>query len=350
MSARFPSGVPKDFFHEGIMITKQDIVRKILKDKPSRLGSTGSAFAPSNIALCKYWGKREDDLNLPVTSSLSVSLGPFGSHVTVGLCEKSDGVELNGKRMEGGSSFARRVSAFLDLFRPTRRTFFKVVAVNTIPTAAGFASSASGFAAMTMALDELFGWKLDQREWSILARLGSGSACRSVYEGFVEWRAGERPDGMDSYAEPFLAKWPDLRLGLVVVSDKEKSIGSRAAMKRTRDTSALYRSWPVKVAKDLPRLKTAIRRRDFQMLGKTAESNALAMHATMIDSWPPVVYWLPESIAAMRKIWNLRERGLNLYFTMDAGPNLKLLFLKKDIAAVKKAFPGVQVIAPFDKE
>ena len=267
--------------------------------------------------------------------------------MTIGLREKSDWVELNGKRIERGSSFARRVSAFLDLFRPNRRTFFKVVAANTIPTAAGFASSASGFAAMTMALDELFGWKLDKRELSILARLGSGSACRSVYEGFVEWHAGKRPDGMDSYAEPLRAKWPDLRLGLVVVSDKEKSIGSRPAMKRTRETSILYRAWPPKVAEDLRDMKQAIRRRDFPKLGKTAESNALAMHATMIDSWPPVVYWLPQSVAAMRKIWNLRENGLNIYFTMDAGPNLKLLFLKKEAAAVKKAFPGVQMVAPF---
>jgi diphosphomevalonate decarboxylase len=101
------------------------------------------------------------------------------------------------------------------------------------------------------------------------------------------------------------------------------------------------------VAKDLPRLKTAIRRRDFQMLGKVAESNALAMHATMFDAKPPIVYWLPESVIAMKKIWKLREDGLNIYFTMDAGPNLKVLFLKKDTAAVKKAFPKIQVVAPF---
>jgi diphosphomevalonate decarboxylase len=329
------------------MITKIDIVDEILKDRPSRLRAAGSAYAPSNIALCKYWGKRDDDLNLPVTSSLSVSLGKLGSDVTIGLREKSDLVELNGRRLDPGSSFAQRVSAFLDLFRPNPLTFFKVVAGNTVPTAAGFASSASGFAAMTMALDELFGWKLDKRELSILARLGSGSACRSVYEGFVEWRAGRRPDGMDSFAEPLPVKWPDLRLGLVVISDKEKNIGSRPAMKRTCETSILYGAWPAKVAEDLPVLKQAIRRQHFPRLGKTAESNALAMHATMINSWPPVVYWLPESVAAMKKIWNLREKGLNIYFTMDAGPNLKLLFLKKEVAAVKKAFPGVQIVAPF---
>lgn len=328
-------------------LTKKDVVRRILAKKSSKPRERGSAFAPSNIALCKYWGKRNDELNLPVTSSLSVSLGKLGSKVTLSLRDKSDLVELNGKRLDRDSSFARRVSAFLDLFRPDKKTFFKVVAVNTIPTAAGFASSASGFAAMTMALNQLFGWKLNASELSILSRLGSGSAGRSVFTGFVEWRAGKRADGMDSYALPLKPKWPDLRMGLVVVSDKAKPIGSRPAMKRTRDTSALYRSWPAKVAKDLPRLKTAIRHRDFPMLGKVAESNALAMHATMIDSKPPIVYWLPESVIAMNKIWKLREDGLEVYFTMDAGPNLKILFLKKDTASVKKAFPKIQIVAPF---
>ena len=116
-------------------------------------------------------------------------------------------------------------------------------------------------------------------------------------------------------------------------------------MKRTRETSGLYRSWPRKVAKDMTLLKRAIRRRNFPMLGNTAESNALAMHATMFDSKPPVIYWLPESVLAMRKIWRLRQTGLHVYFTMDAGPNLKVLFLKKDTAAVKKAFPKVPVEA-----
>jgi diphosphomevalonate decarboxylase len=328
-------------------LTKKDVVRSILGNKSSKPRKKGSAFAPSNIALCKYWGKRNDELNLPVTSSLSVSLGKLGSKVTISPRQKSDLVELNGKRLASDSSFARRVSEFLDLFRPDRQTFFKVVALNTIPTAAGFASSASGFAAMTLALNQLFGWKLNGRELSVLSRLGSGSACRSVYAGFVEWRAGKRADGMDSCALPLKSKWPDLRMGLVVVSDKEKSIGSRPAMKRTLETSALYRSWPAKVAKDLPLLKTAIRHRDFPTLGKVAESNALAMHATMFDAKPPVIYWLPESVLAMRKVWRLRQSGLHVYFTMDAGPNLKVLFLKKDTATVKKTFPQIQIVSPF---
>ncbi len=329
-------------------VSKQDVVRLILKGRTTHPSPTASAFAATNIALCKYWGKRNEELNLPVTSSLSVSLGALGSNVDLSLIESPDEVELNGQRLEPGSSFARRVTAYLDLFRPDARTHFKVSAGNTIPTAAGFASSASGFAALILALNKMFGWELDKKSLSILARLGSGSACRSVYEGFVEWHAGQADDGMDSFAEPLADRWPELRMGLLVISGNEKSIGSRPAMLRTVETSPLYPAWPAKVEKDLPALKKAIREKDFPTLGKTAESNSLAMHATMIAAWPAVVYWLPESVAAMHRITALRDQGLSLYFTMDAGPNIKLLFLEKDANAIKRAFPEVQVVAPFN--
>ena len=152
---------------------------------------------------------------------------------------------------------------------------------------------------------------------------------------------------MDSHAELVKGTWPDLRLGLVKVSAAEKEISSREAMKRTRLTSALYEAWPVKVAHDLAVIKDAIHAGDFDALGRTAEGNALSMHATMISAWPPVLYWLPESVAAMHQIWQAREQGLRLYFTMDAGPNLKLLFMAEDEAAVKAVFPAVEVVAPF---
>jgi diphosphomevalonate decarboxylase len=118
-------------------------------------------------------------------------------------------------------------------------------------------------------------------------------------------------------------------------------------MKRTRRTSALYEAWPVKVAHDLALLKDALSAGDFDSFGRVSESNALAMHATMIGAWPPVLYWLPESVAVMHDIWRAREDGLRVYFTMDAGPNVKLLFLAEDTDAVKKFFPGVEVVAPF---
>jgi diphosphomevalonate decarboxylase len=118
-------------------------------------------------------------------------------------------------------------------------------------------------------------------------------------------------------------------------------------MNRTRETSELYGSWPHQAACDYDELRTAIAAEDFPMLGKTAENNALAMHATMMAAWPPLCYWKPQSVSLMQKVWSAREKGMDLYFTMDAGPNLKLLFLKENQADVKKLFPKVQVVKPF---
>lgn len=326
--------------------TRQDIVRRILEGRPRQARDVGTAFAPTNIALCKYWGKRNDELNLPVTPSLSVSLGRLGSRASIRFADRDD-VVLNGERLPEDSAFRRRLFEYLDLVRPTPTTRFHVDAVNTIPTAAGFASSASGFATVILALDQLFGWNLGRRELSILARLGSGSACRSLYEGFVLWHAGSADDGMDSFAEPLPETWPDLRLGLVVVSARPKPVGSRAAMKRTVESSPLYAAWPGKVASDLEELRGSIRDRDFERFGRAAESNALTMHATMMAAWPPVIYWLPESVATIERAQALRARGTPVYFTMDAGPNVKLLFLRGNAAAVEEHFPGVQVVDPW---
>lgn len=328
------------------MLSKIEIIRRLLPAQPVE-SPRGEAFAPANIALCKYWGKRDEELNLPMISSLSISLGKLGSEVKLARTSGADQVSLNGKVQARDTSFFQRATAFLDLFRPSPDYFFHLEAHNTIPTAAGFASSASGFAAVVLALNELFGWKLGRRELSILARLGSGSACRSLYDGFVQWQAGQAEDGMDSFALPIDAVWPELRVGLLVISDEQKKVGSRAGMKQTVETSFLYKAWPRQVEHDLAALQDAIRTRDFARLGQTAESNALAMHATMIATVPPVLYWKPESVAAMNKIWKLRAAGLPLYFTMDAGPNLKLLFTAAHEKDVHQNIPDLQVVAPF---
>ncbi len=330
------------------MISARQVVQQILAGRESQPGKRAAAYAPANIALVKYWGKRDEALNLPVTGSLSISLGPLGSHVELGRSEgAADAVWLNGKPLAADSSFAKRAGAYLDLFRPSVDFHFELQARNTVPTAAGFASSASGFAALAKAVDGLFGWGLAARELSILARLGSGSAARSLEEGFVEWHAGKAPDGMDSFAERMEAEWPELRVGAVVLCSAEKPIGSREGMKRSVETCEFYREWPGRVAQDLVALKAAIAAKDFAALGAVAEGNALAMHALMAATRPPIVYALPETVAAMRKIWAARESGLALWFTMDAGPNVKLLFEARDEARVREIFPGVEVVAPF---
>ncbi len=325
-----------------------DVVKQFLPDPLPAPKASAEAFAPSNIALCKYWGKRDKSLNLPINASLSVSLGDLGSRTRLTPVDgKVDQIWLNGQRVDNAQPFAAKIIAYLDLFRAADSPRLKVTTENTIPTAAGLASSASGFAALMLAIDRLYGFELEAPVLSAFARLGSGSAARSIYSGFVEWQMGVREDGMDSFAAPLSEQWPALRLGLLTLTEAQKAVGSRAGMQRTLETAHLYQSWPLQAAADLEKLKLAIAARDFHSLGQTAEQNALSMHATMIASWPPLLYWQPESVATMQRIWQLREQGLALYFTMDAGPNIKLLFEAEQQQAVEQAFPAVKVVAPF---
>jgi len=324
-----------------------DVARLLLQDRNRTPGAEGRAYAPVNIALCKYWGKRDRALRLPVTSSLSVALPQLGADTTVRHATKADRFVLNGHTVPASEPSAARLSRFLDLFRGEAEQYFDVCSVSTVPLAAGLASSASGFAALVLALDAFYQWGLGRRELSILARLGSGSACRSVFDGFVEWHAGERADGMDSFAEPLPCTWPGLCVGWVRVSDAPKAIPSREAMERTTRTSPLYHAWPERAAADLATLRTAIRAVDFEAFGRTAESNALAMHATMLDSWPPVLYWHPRTVEVLHTVWQARAEGIPCYFTMDAGPNVKLLFEQGARDAVCQRFAGIEIIEPF---
>ena len=270
-----------------------------------------SAYAPSNIALSKYWGKREASFNLPVTSSLSISLAKHGTNTGLSVIDAlAHQVILNGEEVDATGNFAIKVTQWLDRVLP-RNLKLRIDTVNTVPTAAGLASSASGFAALTLATNSLMGWQLTKRQLSALARLGSGSASRSLWHGFVKWQAGEQADGSDSVAFP------------------------------------LQQQWPQQAELDLAVIEAAIEANDFETMAKTAEHNAMSMHATMAAAWPPLLYWQPDSIIQMQKVWQLRAQGLPLYLTMDAGPNLKLLFEAEHQADVETAFEEVQIITPF---
>jgi diphosphomevalonate decarboxylase len=332
-------------------MNKAAFIQKILQDKTSKAGDTMvSAYAPSNIALCKYWGKRDDELSLPQTSSLSISLGDHGTTTVIQPSEKSiDEIYLNEKPMDLSTVFSKRIIDFIDLFRENKQDHLVIKTQNNIPLAAGLASSASGFAALTQALNLFYDWQLDQKNLSFLARLGSGSACRSLWHGFVLWHRGEQADGLDSFAQSLDVVWPDLCVGLLITNRDEKPISSRQAMRLTRETSALYQAWPEKVARDLVKIKEGVAHKNLELLGRAAESNALAMHGLMMSSEPPVLYWLPETVANMRRVWQLRADGVPVYFTQDAGANLKLLFEKKDLSTIERVFPMVDIIEPFSE-
>ncbi|UJF23640.1 diphosphomevalonate decarboxylase [Suttonella sp. R2A3] len=308
--------------------------------------SCGEAFAPSNIALAKYWGKRDYELNLPTNGSLSISLGTLGTRTTLKPADK-DSVSLNGKSLSLDTPFAQKVIAFIDLFRRSQPLPLTIETHNTIPTAAGLASSASGFAALTLAINDLFNLDLAQTTLSAMARIGSGSASRSLWHGFVQWDKGEQTDGSDSIAQPIASNWRDLRVGLLALSHAEKHTTSRDGMTHTAETSPLFSVWPAQAERDKAQIHQAIVNQDFHELGATAEANALAMHATMLAARPSLTYFLPETLATIAAVQKARADGLPVYLTIDAGPNVKLLYLAKDEADIRHTFAGVACVNPF---
>jgi diphosphomevalonate decarboxylase len=307
-----------------------------------------SARAGTNIALVKYWGKRDHALNLPATGSLSLTLAELGTVTRVRFVEGEARDQVWLDEIGADQAFAGRVSGFLDLVRQRAglRTGAQVYTRNSVPTAAGLASSASGFAALSLAATRAAGLALGADELSALARRGSGSAARSIHGGFVEMSAGQRADGSDAIARPLLGPdgW-DVRLVVAVTTTEAKALGSTQAMQRTAATSPFYRAWIEAVDRDLADARGAIDSRDLDRLGAVVERSALRMHATAMAAEPPILYWKPATLAAMRAVQEAREAGGPIgYFTMDAGPHVKVLCLAADapvIAALLQTVPGV---------
>lgn len=328
---------------------KKECISRLLSRKgqlPEK--QIGEGRAPMNIALVKYWGKRDRELNLPVTSSLSLSIALYTSTRIEWQKGGSiqDRVVLDGKEVAQTSQFYKRMVSFLDLIRPTKELSFHVTTANEMPTAAGLASSASGFAALVLALNDLFMWEKHETALSILARLGSGSACRSLYPGFVLWQRGQEADGMDSYGIPLVETWPSLKMAYVPVSSDEKPLSSTLAMQRTVETSPLYSVWPESTSLHIQKAQQAICKRDFAELGAVVESSALMMHATMLAAHDPILYWLPKSVEVLHRVWKARKEGFHVYLTMDAGPNVKLLFQEKEQALLHTYFPEARTMSP----
>jgi diphosphomevalonate decarboxylase len=234
----------------------------------------------------------------------------------------------------------KNIQNFLNLFRKIYgiKKYFRIQTSNNFPTAAGLASSSSGFAALAKGLDKICGLNLRKKELSILARQGSGSACRSIYDGFVLWHKGEKSDGLDSYAQQLFAQnyWPEFCVLIVVVDQNEKKISSRQAMQITTKTSPFYKSWLQDSQKRIPKMIDAIKKKDFSVVGQLAQMDCLGMHKTIQTSVPSINYWQQTTLKVMKAVKSLRKNGLECFFTIDAGPNVKILCLKKDALEIKK--------------
>jgi diphosphomevalonate decarboxylase len=308
---------------------------------------TTTARACANIALVKYWGKRDARLNLPAAGSLSLTLDALVTTTQVAFDAGlgADELVLDGAPATPGE--LARVTGFLDLVRAaagvTARA--RVVSRNEFPTASGLASSASGYAALAVAAAGAAGVAMSPRALSILARRGSGSAARSVFGGFVRMHAGRAAEstGEDAFAEPIASPLTDrVRLVIAVVGGgAAKAHGSRSAMDHTAATSPLYRAWLELVPRDLAAAEAALAAGDLEQLGVITEGNALAMHASAIAARPAVMYWQPATLAALAEVRALRAAGHAAWATIDAGPHVKVLTSSADAAAVAAALRGI---------
>ena len=310
-----------------------------------------SAISNANIALVKYWGKRNEELMLPYNSSVSMTAGGLNTYTTVEFDEKyqEDVFILNGKEFRKGTKeYDKYTGLFLDLVRKTAKTGLKakIVSNNNFPTVAGLASSASGFAALAAAVNKSLNLGLDDKGLSMLARRGSGSATRSVLGGFVEWKKGEKEDGSDCYAKQIADPefWPDFRMVACITSKEEKKVKSRAGMKQSIANSPMYKCWLNSIEEDVEKVKKGILEKDFTLVGGTSEENCLKMHAVMMSTKPAIIYWNKATIEIMHSVISWRDEGLESYFTIDAGPQVKIICLEKDIDEIVKRCKQIQEI------
>jgi len=303
-----------------------------------------TAAATSNIALVKYWGKRDVALNLPATGSISVTLDRLTSRTTVRFDAALDGdvFRFDG---EAAPAMGRRVSGFLDLVRGLADTDLcaRVETSNDFPTGAGLASSASGFAALALACDEALGMNLSSDQLSALARRGSGSAARSLIGGFAEMRPGVAADGRDAYAvELAPPTHVAMQVLVAITTTAGKSVGSTEGMRRTEETSPFYAPWLDATRADLDCMRAAITDADLERIGELAESNALRMHAVMLGARPPLLYWTAATVRVMRAVQAMRGEGLAAWFTIDAGPQVKVLCAPSEAEDIEARLRGLE--------
>jgi len=301
-----------------------------------------SAIAHPNVALIKYWGKTDSARNLPAVGSLSVTLGALGTETTVEFdaALKRDVLVLNGQEqpLEQG-----RLTACMDAFRALAGCdeFATVTSSNDFPTGAGLASSASGYAALVTAAAAALGIDPHERGLAAIARIGSGSAPRSLFGGIALLSLDDQGTHCRQLATP--ADWP-LSVVVAVTTEAKKDITSRDGMEQSRLTSPFYASWISGHADDLDAGIRYVAERDFFALAKLSEHNCLKMHSVMMTTRPALLYWLPVTLACMQKITALRADGVPVFFTIDAGPQVKAVCLPEALATVTAALhevPGV---------
>ncbi|MCX8174749.1 MAG: diphosphomevalonate decarboxylase [Candidatus Micrarchaeota archaeon] len=306
-------------------------------------------LATPNIAVVKYWGKRDSFLNLPDNGSVSVTMDEaLKTITTVEFDERleSDLLVLNGRRASAEET--ARAKKVLDAIRKKAGIFAgaRIFSRNNFPTAAGIASSASGFAALACAASDAAGLSPSKRELSIFARLGSGSACRSVFGGFVEWKRGSRQDGSDSYAVQIAPAdhWKEIRNVIAITNPERKKIGSARGMEITSRTSKLYPQRVRLAPKVIRMMKRAIRKRELETFLLLTMRESSHLHAVMLDSFPPIIYLNDISRQIMDAVLGYNEARDEICagYTFDAGPNAHVYTTQKHAGEVRRLLSEIE--------
>ncbi len=305
-----------------------------------------TARAGANIALIKYWGKRDEGSNAPATPSLSLTLDQLTTTTTVTRLSGTsqtirDTFSINGESLSGKG--ADRLRRYLDLWRGEGliEGTFAVSSKNSFPTGAGLASSASGFAALAAALAAFSRKPLSKRLLSQLARRGSGSAARSIPGGIAAMPLSNDPAARE------LVPADDVPWGMVIVEVEStpKAIGSTEGMNLSRDTSPYYAAWLATARRDYKAMLGAVKALDFTAVGELAEANSHAMHACMVATRPALLYWNDVTLRVLHELAQWRKAGtVEAYATIDAGPHVCLLARREDLERVRKLaakLPGV---------
>jgi diphosphomevalonate decarboxylase len=292
--------------------------------------SRATAVAHANIALVKYWGKRDEALHLPEAPSLSIALDRLATTTTVELGGASDSLVLDGRA--AGEAEVRRARSLLDAAGIGERA--RIESRNSFPTAAGLASSASGFAALAVAACAAAGQQRTSRQLSAIARRGSGSAARSVPGGWAAWE--------DEFAEEVAQPGHlPLRAVIALCGEGKKDVGSRDGMKLSRDTSPYHAAFIAQCRRDYAEARALLRDRDLPALGALAERNALRMHADALAADPPILYWEPPTVSCLQALRRLREGGVGAWATIDAGPHVVALCAPEEAPRVESALRAI---------
>jgi diphosphomevalonate decarboxylase len=303
-----------------------------------------SAQAHPNIAFIKYWGLKDEENRIPANDSISMNIGSLATRTTVTFDPSlnQDVFRLNDNRITGKSLI--RTQQFMDRVRQVAGVslFARIESENDFPTGAGVASSASGFAALALAATAALGLDISARELSSLARFGSGSACRSIPEGFVEWHSD--PDTGESFAESIApADHWQLMDCIAILSEGHKPIGSQAGM-GLANTSPLQNARVMDSKRRVAVCRSAILNKDFDALSKITELDSNLMHAVMMTSDIPLFYWEPQSLAIMKAVKDWQKDGLQVTYTLDAGPNVHVICTQDildEMLSRLRRFPGV---------